>query len=874
MHTNRVIQTELKNGMTVLVCPKKDASQVSIQLWYKVGSKHEKDGQRGIAHFIEHMIFKGTQTLTESDINLVTSKLSGYCNAFTWYDYTGYMFDIPVANWHQVLPIMADCMQNCRFDQEHLNSEVKAVIQELKMGKDNYVRHLREDMITNIFESHPYHYSTIGFKQDLWSVNRETLIEFYKKYYTPDNAVMVVVGDLSPADVHAKVQQAFDHIPAGNGWNNEQFFHDQDIKAKSLTLYRDVQQSTVVLGFVMPGIIHKNEFELEALTYILANGKGSRLYKLLVNELQLAVSVQAMIYDMFDYAMLFIDCNPKQESDIPAIISAIQNELDALAQHGPTIQEIERAQRFAQIAHEDLLEDTQNQAYTIGKSFVATRDAQYPFMFGNMSAELLQQKVQELVARYCPAVLRHEGRVLAIAQKDLYRLHDLQKASDQEDFEKLASIKRQEEVQQGDYVHSIIVEPKKQIEHPAAKQITLPNGLQVMWLHNDIVQTVECHLELQVKNEYDPENLQGLGYIVSQLLLEGTKNYPDTQFVDIAESYGMEFSVAVGSVSTTMLGVDVEKGLEFLTEMLMHATFTEKSLAKIKEQVRAKLKKYWDNPSSFCLQLAKKAVYQDHPWHKFVLGDFESLEKISLQDCVDYYKNMISPQHARLALVGDLSKVDIQTVLAKTVGSLQGPVIHELAYPVIEQPKAQEIDSYMNRDQVVLAFTGLSISYEHEDYDKILLFDQILTGGVLGSMSSRLFELREQSGLFYSIGGSLLYGAGKQPGMIYIRTMVSQDKVVDAQQAILEVLDTAIDTVSDEELQQAKDALINSFDALYETNDQKASTFLFLMYYGLPFDYFKQRTQRLEKMTIQEVQQAVKKILHAQDLVKIKIGRV
>ena len=182
MHNSRVIQTKLDNGLTILVCPKKDAEKVSIQLWYNVGSKHEKSGEKGIAHFIEHMIFKGTTKLTESDINLTVSKLSGSCNDFTSYDYTGYLFDIPVANWDKVLPIMADCMQHCTFKQEHLNSEVKAVIQELKMYKDQHVSDLSEKMIQSIFSDHPYHYPIIGFKQDLWTVDRDALFNFYKKH--------------------------------------------------------------------------------------------------------------------------------------------------------------------------------------------------------------------------------------------------------------------------------------------------------------------------------------------------------------------------------------------------------------------------------------------------------------------------------------------------------------------------------------------------------------------------------------------------------------------------------------------------------------------------------------------------------------------
>src|SRR3989338_8596382 len=264
MQNDRVVQTKLSNGLTLLVCPKKDAAGVSVQLWYNVGSKHEKDGERGIAHFIEHMIFKGTQKLTESDINLVISKLSGDCNAFTSYDYTGYLFNIPVANWDKSLPIMADCMQHCSFKQEHLNSEVKAVIQELKMYKDDYASTLHETLVTNLFESHPYHYPIIGYKQDLWSVTRETLIAFYKKYYTPDNAVLIIVGDVDAQQVHEKVEKEFAHIPAGNGWNNEQFYINEDIKSKSIRLYRDLKQSIGSVAFLVPGVVTKNEFELES----------------------------------------------------------------------------------------------------------------------------------------------------------------------------------------------------------------------------------------------------------------------------------------------------------------------------------------------------------------------------------------------------------------------------------------------------------------------------------------------------------------------------------------------------------------------------------------------------------------------------------
>ncbi len=874
MQNHRVVQTQLKNGMTVLTCPKKDAAVVSIQLWYKVGSKHEKTGQRGIAHFIEHMIFKGTEKLTESDINLTTSKLSGVCNAFTWYDYTGYLFDIPVANWDKVLPIMADCMEHCTFKQEHLNSEVKAVIQELKIGRDNYARHLREDLITNVFESHPYHYSTIGFKQDLWSVNRETLIEFYKKYYTPDNACIVVVGDVDPKQAHEKVEQAFVHIEPGNGWNDEQFYINEDIKTKNLTLYRDIQQSVAVVAYVLPGIITKNEFELETLTYILANGKGSRLHKILVDELQLVVSVCAMIYDMYDRTILFVEFNPKQESDIATIVERIQQELDVIAQYGPTLQEVHRAERFAQIEHQQMLENTQDQAYAIGKSFIATQDALYPFTYGTMTSQLLQEKIQNVVAQYCSRVMRHQGQVLAIPAADKPKLQALQEISDQEDFAILQAIERDSLVEEGSYVHSIELNPKNNMPLIVPQEKKLNNGLEVMWLHSNIVDTVECQLELQAKYYYDDQAQQGIGYLVSKMLLEGTNKYPGQQFAETIESYGISFSITPGAITTTMLQQDVEQGLEFLTDIVTDVLFTQKSLDKIKAQVLMQIKKFWDTPNSFGRQLACDLVYPNHPFDKLILGSQESIESITLQDCIDYYKKMITPKDSKLVLVGNLQQFDMPTLLEKTVGRWHGAQLPELQYPQVSKVAAQTKMHYINRDQVVLIFAGLSIPYGHVDYDKVLLFEQILTGGVLGSMSSRLFELREQSGLFYSIGGSLLYGASKQPGMIFIKTMVSGDRVDQAQQAIGQVLDEAINHLPEEELQEAKNALINSFDSLYESNEQKASTFLFLKKYDLPFDYFEKRVETLQKITVQEVQEAVKKILSTDKLAIIKIGRV
>ncbi|MBV8661190.1 MAG: insulinase family protein [Candidatus Dependentiae bacterium] len=869
-----VVQSTLNNGLTLLVRPMKDATTVSIQLWYNVGSKHEKDGERGIAHFIEHMIFKGTETLSESDIDLVIRKISGNCNAFTWYDYTGYLFNVPVANWDKTLPIMADCMQNCTFKQEHLNSEMKAVIQELKMIKDQFARNLREIMITNIFESHPYHYSTIGFKQDLWSVSRETMLAFYKKYYTPDNAVMVIVGDVDPKEVHAKIEKEFGQIPSGNGWNKQSFYINEDIKSKTIRLYRDVKQSICNIAYVVPGVTEKKEFELETFAHLLGNGRGSRLYKLLVNDLQLVVDVKSFVYDMFDKGIFFVEFSPKNEKDIEIIVQHIQKEINEIAQHGPTVKEVERARRFVQVESQQMLENTQQQAYAIGKSFVATKDPLYPFNYGTVSTPDLVDSIKNIAANYCTLVVRHQGEVLAIPQDQIHALTKLQKESDAEDTLFLGAKPREAVIEGGSYVHTVTLNEKQASIFSKPGTVTLHNGLELIWLHTDSVDTVECQLMLKANHFYDEENLQGIGSIVSKLLLEGTKNYPGQSFAEEVESYGISFFVAPGSMSATFLKQDVEKGLSLLTEMLTNAEFTSEALYKIKEQVSIELKKFWDTPTAFNMQLAKDLVYKNHPFKKISLGTQETIAAISLEDCIDYYKTMITPQGARLAIVGNLANIDVQALIEKTIGQWQGSSINDLVFPSLSDIEKQEITSYINRDQIVLVFTGLSVNRFHKDYDKILLFDQIFAGSVMSSMSTRLFRLRQQSGLFYTIGGSLLYGASEEPGMIFIRTIVSQDRAAEAERAILQVIDEAINDLSEDELQQAKQVLINSFDALYDANGKKASTFLFLKKYDLPFDYFEKRAESLQKITVEEIQQAVRSILSTDKIAVIRIGRI
>jgi zinc protease len=174
----------------------------------------------------------------------------------------------------------------------------------------------------------------------------------------------------------------------------------------------------------------------------------------------------------------------------------------------------------------------------------------------------------------------------------------------------------------------------------------------------------------------------------------------------------------------------------------------------------------------------------------------------------------------------------------------------------------------------VLCFAGLSVDRKNPDYDKLLLFDQIFGGGVLGSLHSKLYQLREQSGLFYNISGSLISGSDEQPGMVIVKTLVSLDRLAEAEKAIKEIIDNVLTDISDQEFLEAKHAIINSIVNGFATNVGMASVFLSLDRYGFPADYLDTRADKLNAITKEQMKQAVKKVLSNEAMFTLKVGRL
>jgi predicted Zn-dependent peptidase len=242
-------------------------------------------------------------------------------------------------------------------------------------------------------------------------------------------------------------------------------------------------------------------------------------------------------------------------------------------------------------------------------------------------------------------------------------------------------------------------------------------------------------------------------------------------------------------------------------------------------------------------------------------------------DLIDDYKNYVCPDGARLAIVGDIEDKDVFAAVNAALGSWSNIPVPEVTFPPLTLLRAATSEYPINRDQTVLCFAGHSVARLDERYDALILFDQIFSGGVLGSMSSYLFQLREQTGLFYTIGGSLVANADEQPGLIYIRTIVSNDRLVEAEKLIENAIATATNIITTVDVEHARNALINSLVDNFESNDAMAQSFLFVDRFGLPSDYFDRRLMHLKSISLQKIKEAVESVLNLNHLIKLRIGR-
>lgn len=334
----------LENGLEIVVIPMHNKTQViSTDIFYKVGSRNEVMGKTGIAHMLEHMNFKSSENLKAGQFDEEVKSIGGLSNASTGFDYTHYFIKSSTQNLNKSLSLFAELMQNLKLKDEEFQPERDVVTEERRWRTDNNpLGYLYFRMFNNAYIYHSYHWTPIGFMNDILTWDIEDIRSFHKTYYQPQNAIVIVTGDIEPKEAFAQVEKEFAHIKNSTDIPTVKFVEPRQDGPKRVIIHKESEVEMVAITFHIPNYLDADQVKLSAISEMLSAGKSSRLYETLVDEKQMVNQIYAYNMENID-AGLFIflaACNPgvKAESVEKELIA----EIERIKKEEVTIEELEK----------------------------------------------------------------------------------------------------------------------------------------------------------------------------------------------------------------------------------------------------------------------------------------------------------------------------------------------------------------------------------------------------------------------------------------------------------------------------------------------------------------------------------------------------
>ena len=340
-----VFETILPNGLKVILLENHKAPLATFQVWYRVGSRNEEWGKTGLSHMLEHMMFKGTEKVGPEEFSRIVQENGGNDNAFTSRDYTAYFENLSADRIQVSIDLESDRMQNLLLREQDFRTERMVVMEERRLRtEDNPQAYVQEQMEATAFQIQPYHWPTIGWMEDIAHFTLEDLKLYYRTYYNPANAILVVVGDFKKEDLLPKIDKAFGSYPKGAMPNQERDKESPQTGERRIFVKKEAQLPYMVMGYHVPNLREPDSYVLEVIAAILSGGKSSRLYQSLVREKRLVLSVDADHSLLSqDPSLFYLSADLLPGKDVTEVEKALNQEVERLQRERVGEKELEKA---------------------------------------------------------------------------------------------------------------------------------------------------------------------------------------------------------------------------------------------------------------------------------------------------------------------------------------------------------------------------------------------------------------------------------------------------------------------------------------------------------------------------------------------------
>lgn len=344
----------LKNGMKVLIVEDHKTPLAVFEVWYRVGSRNEPLGKTGMSHLLEHMMFKGTPKYGSKQFSNIIQRNGGTDNAFTTKEYTTYFQSLASDRIGISIELEADRMRNLLLDPQEVIAERNVVMEERRMRYvDDPQNLLYEEMVVTAFNAHPYRWPVIGWMSDIASIERDDLYHYYRKYYAPNNAFIVIAGDVYPDKIVPHIEKEFGSIPpVENGRQEVATVEPPQQGEKRITIRKETAELPYILiAYHVPTFPHEDNYALDVLSTILSGGRSSRLYRRLVYEKRIAISAFADYNNLYRDPFLFVlGANAAPGKSIEDIEQALYEEMERVIKEPPSPEEVQKAKNQVEAA--------------------------------------------------------------------------------------------------------------------------------------------------------------------------------------------------------------------------------------------------------------------------------------------------------------------------------------------------------------------------------------------------------------------------------------------------------------------------------------------------------------------------------------------
>lgn len=858
-------QYTLDNGLEVILVQDASAPTVAVDVWYNVGGANDPEGKSGFAHLFEHMMFEGSANMPDGGIDDLVTTAGGILNAYTSIDVTAYYQALPSHQLPLALWLEADRMAGLPVTQTNLDNQRAIVIEELQLRVTNspYGEAI-QDLLTIPYTYEPYQRRVIGSIEDVNAALVEDVKAFHRTYYVPNNATLVVAGDIDFDTTRELVDELFAPIPIGDEPPQlpEYVPTEQDESEIITTEDPLINLPAVFVGYETPPRESDDYPAVDLLARILSVGDSSRLAQKLLDTGQ-AIVADSVVLDNRGPSLFGVLLLPNMGVEVEDVEQAFYDELQLILDEGIPQEELDKAIAIIQSDRILGLETAFNLAENVQAANYYFGDPQAVYTEIEQYKAVTSEDIQGVLAEYLAETDRH---VIYVNPSEADPPAPVE-----------PSVTEDAGDEEPDYRYVIEQsEPPASLEVneftlPVISEFELDNGLEVIVIEQPNMPIISLDMILPGGAIAVPEELAGLAEITGALISRGTENRTAQEIAGTIEQVG-GFIGSGGGIDSLSAGVfalidDTELAFELLSDMILNANFPDSEVERERQASISSLEANLAEPSFVAGRTFNELLYAGHPYG--VSTSFDSLEAITRDEIVEFYAIQNQPETAVLIIAGAITADEGLEMAETYFGEWEGTA-EIVEFPAIEEQTETQIYLVDRPGSTQAEFIMGNIGLEGDSLD---FFPVRVMNDVLGgTFASRLVRnVREEKGYTYSIGSRFSFPA--DTGVFRVSAAVRND-VIDLaiQEVFNEIERVQSEPFTDEELSNSKSGIIGRFALSLETYQDFVDAVASYEIRGVELDRLSVYPQLVDDVTVEDVLDAANRYIQSDSFVIVVVG--